>query len=510
VRRLVVALTGVLTLVGVVVVLLYLFVFTGAGDRAARIVPADTVAYVNVYLQPSAGQQMELSALIGRFPGFRDLDTLDAKIDQLAQRFLTAAGIDYTRQLRPWLGSQLALAVAPFEAGAQPVPLLVVAVKDRAEAERSVAEIAEAMGERALARQEHRGVAMLVGHDLSYAFIDDLLVVASAPDRVRSAIDVARGGMPSLADEPAFRSAMRRLPADHLASAYLDLPALVGAEGGSLAGVSDLSLALRAEDAGLHVVGYAPVVPEADGPPIAGGTPTLAGWMPADTEAALVVFGLSGILETLEGEAGRIPELTDLATTLVQLRAMASLGLGIDVEADLMPLLDGEVGVGLMQLGGQLTGQLVLRPSDPSIVAPILERLRAALEERGADISTRSIGPDRITLVDAPQLGSFAYGAADGVVIAGLEIEPVRSALESHRSGPTLAAEPRYRGAFELAGTPGRSQAYIDADAVLRMFGDALPLSEADRDILHPIDAIGLALEMTESQIEIHLVMTIS
>lgn len=498
-KRLVIALTTLLTLAGVVVVALYLFVLAGAGDRAARIVPADTAIYVNVYLQPSSGQQMELNGLIGRFPGFRDLATLDQKIHQLAQRFLVGAGVDYATDLRPWLGSQVALAIAPLDARAEPPMLLVVTVKDRQAAEEAAPRIISG-GEASFRPEEHRDVVMMVGEPASYAFVDELLVVSSTPDRLRTVIDTARGEAASLADQAAFQSAMHRLPADHLASAYVDLASTPLAEFAALAGVSQLAAALRAEEAGLHLVGYAPLeadpgagrpsLPRADEPT------SLAEWMPADTEAAVVFFSAGELLDALEEQAARQPETADLATTLRQLGALAALG-----------LLDGEVAVALNGMGGELTGQLLLRPTDPATAAS--ERISAALELMGAEISIRHLGGGPIAVVELPQLPSFAYAVVDDVVVVGLDAELVAAVASSRSSGETLAAGESYRAAFALAGTRGGIEAYLDAGALLRAFGAGLPISEQDRVILQPIHAIGLTLPVREDQIEIHLVMTI-
>jgi len=74
--------------VGIVVVVGYLLVFAAHPDRAARVAPADTAVYLNVYLQPSTGQKLNLFELVGRLPGFRDPATLEDKIHDVAQRLL--------------------------------------------------------------------------------------------------------------------------------------------------------------------------------------------------------------------------------------------------------------------------------------------------------------------------------------------------------------------------------------------------------------------------------------
>ena len=85
-KRLVIGVTGLLSTAGIIVLAGYLLVFSASADRAARAVPADAAVYLNIYLEPSAGQRMNLYGLIGRLPGFADPATLEQKIHDVAQR----------------------------------------------------------------------------------------------------------------------------------------------------------------------------------------------------------------------------------------------------------------------------------------------------------------------------------------------------------------------------------------------------------------------------------------
>ena len=92
---------------------------------------------------------------------------------------------------------------------------------------------------------------------------------------------------------------MGEIPADHLASVYLDLAA-IGASTGvaeDAGGYSTASLALLVEPDGLRLAGAAPFDAAAASEQeraafkLSGQQATLAGWMPADTQAQLTVFG---------------------------------------------------------------------------------------------------------------------------------------------------------------------------------------------------------------------------
>src|SRR5512146_1818283 len=112
-HRLVIALTTLLTLIGVAVIGAYLFIFGPGIDHAASLAPENSLAYVSVYLSPSTGQEMNFGDLLTKLPGFSDRDQLGDKLDQIVQRTLADAGLDYHADVKPWLGDEIALAILP-------------------------------------------------------------------------------------------------------------------------------------------------------------------------------------------------------------------------------------------------------------------------------------------------------------------------------------------------------------------------------------------------------------
>ena len=97
-HRVVVALVALIGLTGAAFVAGYFLLFSASSDRAAALAPADSAFYLNIYLQPSTGQQMNLGGLIGRLPGFADEASLDDKVDQVVENLLGATGLtlDYS------------------------------------------------------------------------------------------------------------------------------------------------------------------------------------------------------------------------------------------------------------------------------------------------------------------------------------------------------------------------------------------------------------------------------
>jgi len=516
-RRLVVATTALLVMVGVVVVAGYLLLFAAVADRASRAAPVETALYLKVYLQPSNGQKMNLLSLVGRVPGFRDAATIEQKIHEIAQRLLANAGIDYEADLRPWLGAEVALALEPPEkAGTAPHVLLLALVGDPRAARAAVPRLMA--GEGLTFRPEtYRGRPAMIGEHLSYALLDDLLLVAETPDRLRAAIDADADAAPSLADSAAFAEAMRSLPADHLASLYVDARRIGNGQVDTApGGYSTAALALTAKPDGLHLDGSAPFASAEAGTDaqaafaLASKRSTLAGWMPTTTRVEMVVSGLQQSLADTERRIAADPSFADAIAALNQLRSVAALGLGINVNRDLLSLFDGEAAIALQGLDlAAPRGVLLLRPSDPVAAAAAIDRMRKGLVGRGSAVTTGHADGATVTSVSVPEIGHISYALVDGVVLLALDPADVAAALAAHGSGEALANDDRYAAAFKLAGSHAGSEVWADIPGLVDAASGIFDPGSELRDILHQVGALAMSASASDNQLQIHAVLTV-
>ena len=519
-RRLVVALVTLIGLSGAAFLAGYLLLFSASTDRASALAPANSALYVNVYLQPSSVQQMNLGGLIGRLPGFADEASLDEKVDQVVQNLLGTAGLelDYRQAIKPWLGNQVAIAAwpAPGDATAQ-TAVFIAEVKDRPVAEAALADLASEGGAQLTARAYEGTEIQAVSSGGAYAFVGEMLVFSETEEGIEAVVDVDRGA-DALGGRDDFRSTMDELPADHLASAFVDLAALAAATdtADQLAAFSTAGAALIAERDGLRLSGSAPFdVEEAASSSTAGfglgGEPSsLVNWMPEDTIAELVVFGLRRTLEDVEAAAADAPQGDELTGALDSIRALAAFGLGIDVDADLLPLLDREVGVALAGLeDGLPRGQLLLRPEDPDAAEAALTRVVDRLVATGATMRSEPSEVAAINILTIPATAEIAYAVRDGIIIIGLGAEDVAAALEAHADGGTLAADERYLQTFEVAGERAGNEAFVDIGAIVDLAGAGLELPDDARDILDQVGSFGFSAPSRDDQIEFHAVLTV-
>lgn len=516
-RRLVVATTALLVMVGVAVIAGYLLLFSAVADRASRAAPAETALYLKVYLQPSNGQKMNLFSLVGRVPGFRDPAAIDQKVHEIAQRLLATAGIDYEGDLRPWLGAEVALALEPPEnAGTAPHLLLLALIRDPSAARAAVPRLMSRDGA-TFKPETYRGRQAMLGDHLSYALLDDLLVVAETPDRLRAAIDAYADAAPSLADSASFSEAMRTLPADHLASLYVDSRRIVaGGAGAMLSGYSTVAAALTAKPDGLHLDGSAPFTASEAGMgaraafALGSQRSTLAGWMPRTTRVEMVAFGLQQSLADAESRLSAVPSFADAITALNQLRGVAALGLGINLDRDLLSLFDGEAAFALQSLDlAAPRGVLLLRPNDSVAAAAAIDRMRQGLESRGSTVTTTRTGHATVTSVSVPQIGRISYSLAEGVVLLALDPADVAAALEAHAGGDNLATDTRYTSAFELAGTHAGGEVWADIPGLVDAASGIFDPGSELRDILHQIGALAMSASASDHQLQIHAALTV-
>ena len=516
-HRLVIALTTLIVLAAGTYLGLYTFLLGGVADRAAGLVPADAIAYANVYLQPSTAQQMRLGALIGRLPGFEDSSTIDEKIDQIAQNLLSNAGVDYRADIRPWLGNQASIAILPAaDEDGQPNTVAFLAVTEEAEAEAALTRATTDVGVRP-ETLDHAGTEVTVAGDTAWAFVDDLLVISQTAVGIEASIDV-RAGEPSLASSATFRDTMADLPPDHLASIYVDLARATQLAGSSteLAGWSAAGAALLAEEGGLRLAGTAPFDAAASASASAAAAvsdepSTLVEWMPAETQAEAVIFGARRLLEDAESAAAGSQEGQALTDALTTARTVAALALGLDLDADILPLFDRDIAIAVTELReGLPAGQLLLHPTDAQAATDVLDRLASSLEGLGATVTTRPGGERaQITTVEMPDIGSGAYTVHDGVVIVGLTADDVEASIDANESGENLANTDAYSATFELAGERGGSELYIDIGAALETTQAAAQLPVDARDILNQLGAFGFTAPSRDDRVDFRAVLTI-
>jgi hypothetical protein len=179
---------------------------------AAAVVPADALAYLHVSTDPKRSAVRDAVAFGPRFPTY---PLASARvISRLSALIGGGAPTDWTRDIRPWLGREVALAFLN-STGSTAGSELVLDVSRPAGARAFIAHAG------ATADGSYRGAKIYrYRSGARLAFVGHYLVLGQRAS-VRSAIDVSTGAARSLAASGDYRSAATGEPGDRVVDLYV-------------------------------------------------------------------------------------------------------------------------------------------------------------------------------------------------------------------------------------------------------------------------------------------------
>lgn len=343
--------------------------FFSQGDQPAEVLPASTIAYASVDLDPSGGQKIEILKTLRKFPAFTEATDVDENADIMEAIFDEAVsngqceGLDYAKDVKPWLGQRAALAAVKGD-GDEPDAVFVVQITDAGKAEEGIKDlISTCGGDTSEFGSTVSGDWAVFGE--SQQVVDDV-VEAAAKEPLAADADYQRW-----TDEAGGEAIVSAYVSRHLADyadQILDATAsasplgvdegLSGAEGlgtssddaakeqlkKSLEDFQGAAMALRFDDGGLELEAAGGIPKEqveelADGSDLVESLPEDAvaalgfgykeGWLDSIDER-LAASGTDTTLESVLGEVGLTRE--DVENGIGDAMALA-IGSGVDVDA---------------------------------------------------------------------------------------------------------------------------------------------------------------------------------
>jgi hypothetical protein len=119
--------------------------FFQQGAQPAEALPASTIVYASIDLDPSGGQKIDAFRTLNKFPAFKDkvgIHTVDDVRHKIGDELITATGcnLSYDSDIGPWLGDRAAVAAVDL-GGSAPSPVLVIQAKDDGKAEAGMHEL---------------------------------------------------------------------------------------------------------------------------------------------------------------------------------------------------------------------------------------------------------------------------------------------------------------------------------------------------------------------------------
>ena len=168
--------------------------FLTTGPQPAEALPAKTLGYASIDLDPSGGQKIEALQTLNKFPAFKDYvginadDDLSKEIFDRIQDEAHCDDIDYADDVEPWLGDRAAVAAVDV-GGEDPDPVVVIQVKDADKADAGLDKI-KACGDGE-------------GDEVGWAIEGDWAVVAESDEIADKVVAETKKG--SLADDDDFK-----------------------------------------------------------------------------------------------------------------------------------------------------------------------------------------------------------------------------------------------------------------------------------------------------------------
>ncbi len=490
---------------------------TPPATGAAALVPGDALAYVHLSTDPSRSAVKQAQGLGKRFPGYPLFSAgVETRLSAIAGG--GRSGIEYQRDIQPWLGKEAALALLNTT-GSTAGSELILGVKQRAAAQSFLT------GAGALPAGAYRGTTLYTYRSgTEVAFVSHYLVLGQ-PASVRAAIDVTDGQRQSLSDTRAYRDAAAGEPDDRVLDAYVSaaglqrllLPrgGLVGALGQLLyqpaLTATTMSLSPASGGAKIRVHGAIETrLERGSGPPAPPFQPTLQRVMPAGSLLMLDTTGLARIA----GRVLRAGATGGIASNLGPLLGRLGTALqseGVNVQG-VESLFDGETAVAI---GPGSTGRGAGRAVSPSLL--IVTRTK---DQTAATTQLAELELPLSQLFPAPQSGSgtvpeffdrqvggvtahqlalapgleLDYAVFRGLIVISTSLGGI-GAVASHAH--PLADEPAWRAAFgsNLGGMT--SLVFLDFNQLLSLAGQTGLFRGALYNELRPdlqkVRAVGLS-----------------
>jgi hypothetical protein len=437
--------------------------------------PSNSVFYAKIDLDPAAATKLAVWQFEQKFPHAPKAANADSLKDSLLQAIFDdqtgTSTVDYTTDIKPWIGSRAAVAAFPDSAG-QAQEVAIVETTDPGTAASDLAKIA----------QQSDGT-------LGYAIHGSYVVLGDSQPAVDAAVAAAQQG--NIGDSATFNADTAQLKGNRIITAWWDIGATLklaeaqdqGNLGGSLFG-GGLGL-VDASKAGRMVMGLSIEASSAelDGRVIGNTTSSDLnghagadlGNLPGGTVAGLALSNPEKIVKN---------ELTSLQSGLLGEGLQSELDaagaqLHLSLPGDIENLLGSEVVVGLDAAPdaaglGKALYTVITKPDDPAKGLETAKILASQAAATGGSPLTASLDGSTVVVTDdsAPKAGKLADDPLFKTALSGM---PTQSILAGYVDLHSLLASDAAQEPD--LGHLGGLGFYVGADATTPVFAIKLTVS---------------------------------
>lgn len=410
--------------------------FGPSTDNAIELVPRNSFAYGNVFLDPSSDQKQAIRDLLERFPQAPTPDEARNRFTDYLDEGLAEIDATFEDDIQPWLGSQIAgFATAPDSAGEDPTGAALIASKDNDAAGAFIQKAVDKSGKEFQEKSYKDATYFLNGDSGAVGIVGNFVVFGGEKGFKQVVATEASGD--SLADSERFADAEDHLTDDRLATFYFDAKPLAPFmhREGTAAITLGTDLSSAEPVAAALLVESDRVVAESTTKTPGGAasdlldaaeSPGLLTELPGDSWGALGLGNLGDVLNGLYDTVTR--SFGQLGGSIEQEFKSQT---GLDIRAD---VLDWIGDAGFFVRGTDLQGVgggLVLESKDQATSAATIERVGKLLERKGVPVEPLALdGVSGFSVKDPSMPRPLNVVAGDRVVIAYGD-DATRAALDS-------------------------------------------------------------------------------
>lgn len=437
--------------------------FGGGGTQPNDVLPADSIAYARLDLDPAANQKLALFQLARKFTVTKDSfsgeDPRKALFDTINDQD-SGSKIDFAKDVDPWLGSRIGFSAVP---SGKEVPDYAVAiqVKDQELAKAGIAKLME-------------------GDKYGIAFREDYALLSST----QALADKYAQGEGSLSDNAEFSDDMGAVGEQGVLSFWADMGGLLelakkevpAGQAAALDKIKDARFAgaLRFDSAYVELAG---VVRGANGMTPEGDLPKAnLGTLPASTAGALSISGLDQIVTKQWAEIEKQATAAGSAE-ISQLLQNAKTQLGLNLPGDLATVLGKNFTIAVDSEGldsDQIKGGVKVA-TDPAKAQAILDKVTQAMTQSGSP---------------APQIAKVA---GDGVFTVATTDEYAKKLAEEG----TLGDSETFQTAIPNAGDVNYAL-FVDLDKIEKLY--LASMQGDDKANAQVLRAVGLSGTQSDTE----------
>ena len=523
--------------------------FGGSNNAIAEVMPPDTSVLVELNAMNLANEDANRVAR-----AFEDvLDENDVEFDaddpaslleQLDDELDEASGLTITDDVLPWIGTNMGvglveLDIEAIDEGEVPQLIFATTIRDTALADEFINDLIDAIEDESgndVDEDEYSGVIVFeVDSDfdderLAFGRSDEIFFVAANIDTLEAAIDAQQGE--NLADVAEYQSAIADLPGDRALTVYISGESLENAskaaedsgdfegfdsdviEDLGITGVS-MSAMVTPEGIRLDFVGSYESLTEEQQAMMDAQTDDIVtpDFLPESTYVYIVGQRLDLAWQSaLEAMSNSGLSEDDLDEAMDMFDDM----LGFNPSDDLLPLLDGEYSISVIdsndgliadQLGADLGAIMMLGSSNGEELANIAEDLKDGLEDQ--EFNVDDSGNDDVTVYemeDPTGVAVGAYGVSEDYLILATSPDNIEDLFTVEAS---LADSDKFKNAWAAFPRGTVPVMYLDLEGLLGALEDVDPEVEDVAD-LNPVYAFAMGTNSGDNSIQSTMIFFIA